>query len=215
MRNLSLYSKKILKISAILNIAAWGHLARAESLALDPKASSLTFVGESFLHSFHGEASELSGSADVDATAVPPVQKASLDFKTTKLTTFNAERDKKMKDWLHVDIHPDATFMLERVKPISGDYKTADASHPAAFSVKGTLALNGVKQPLSGTALGWREKNRLVVSGSAVVNTLEFGLPQIRMAVITVGTNIQTSYRFSFILPPDLTLADAKQTSIK
>jgi polyisoprenoid-binding protein YceI len=163
----------------------------------------LTFVGTSFLHDFHGEARDFSGSADLDPAATPPVQKAALHFKTASLTTFNKTRDQKMRDWLKIETHPEATFSLESVKLVEGDIQHASASHPAKFQVSGDLTLNGTKQPISGSAIGWREKDRLVVTGETVIDTLKYGLPQIREAVMTVGTNVKTSYRFSFVLPAE------------
>ncbi len=82
---------------------------RAETeLSLDPKSSSLKFVGESFMHDFHGEAKQFSGSAQWDPAAKPPIQKAVLHIKTASLTTFHEERDKKMDDWLNIKVHPNA-----------------------------------------------------------------------------------------------------------
>jgi len=180
-----------------------GTTASGETLALDPKGSSLTFIGESFLHNFHGEAKEFTGSAEVEKDAVPPIQKATLHFKTAALTTFSDQRDQNMRNWLNIKVHPDATFQLESVKVMSGDYKTASPSQPAKFEVHGTLTLNGVKQPLSGRAQGWREKERLIVAGETTIDTSRHGLPQIKEAILTVGKNVKTSYHFSFVLPPD------------
>ena len=175
-------------------------------LPLDAKGSSLTFVGDSFLHSFHGEAKEFTGNAELDTTATPPVQRATLHFKTAALTTFHNGRDQKMRDWLKINTHPDATFSLESVKLVDGDIQKADSQHPAKFSVSGTLTLNGVKQPTGGNALGWRERDHLIVSGETTIDTLKHGLPQIREAFMTVGTNVKTTYRFAFILPAEFAL---------
>jgi polyisoprenoid-binding protein YceI len=175
--------------------------AATQTVPLDPKGSSLTFLGESTLHNFHGEAREFTGTATVDTDAKPPVQKATLHFKTAALTTFEEKRDQKMREWLKIDVHPDATFTLESVKLVSGDAEKASPTQPARFTVSGELTLNGMKQPITGSASGWREKDRLIVTGDAVVDTLKYGLPQIRVTFMTVGTNVKTSYRFSFILP--------------
>jgi polyisoprenoid-binding protein YceI len=180
-----------------------GPAASAETLPLDPKGSSLTFVGEAFLHNFHGEAKEFTGSAEFERDAVPPIQKATLHFKTAALTTFSTQRDQNMRDWLNIQVHPDVTFQLESVKVLAGDYKAATPSQPAKFEVHGTLTLNGVKQPLSGTAQGWREKDRVIIAGETSVDTSRHALPQIRQALFTVGRNVKTTYRFSFVLPPD------------
>jgi len=172
-----------------------------QAIELDPKGSSVTFVGDSFLHSFHGEAKDITGNAELDAAAVPPVQKATLRFKTAALTTFHNGRDEKMFAWLKVAVHPDALFLLESVRLREGDFQNANARHPAKFAIQGTFTLNGVKQPMDGSALGWRDRDRLVVSGETTVNTLRYGLPQIREAFMTVGADVKVSYRFSFILP--------------
>jgi polyisoprenoid-binding protein YceI len=172
-----------------------------QAIELDPNGSSVKFTGNSFLHSFHGEAKDISGGAELDKTAVPPVQKATLRFKTAALTTFHKERDQKMFAWLQIAAHPDAVFSLQRVTLAEGDYENANAQHPAKFEVRGGFTLNGATKPMAGSALGWREKDRLIVSGEMTVDTLRYGLPQIRQAIMTVGTEIKVSYRFSFILP--------------
>jgi len=176
--------------------------AANQTLPLDSQGSSLTFTGDATLHSFKGEAREFTGHATLDSEATPPVQKATLRFKTAALTTFNDKRDKNMRDWLKVEVHPDVMFTLESVKLVEGDIPKADVQHPAKFTVNGTFVLNGTKQPFGGAALGWREKDRLLVTGDAVIDTLQFGLPQIRQAFLTVATKVKTSYRFSFVLPP-------------
>jgi polyisoprenoid-binding protein YceI len=180
--------------------------ADPSKLPLDRKESFVKFVGESFLHDFHGEAKEFSGDAELDPSASPPVQHAALRFSEAKLTTFLEGRDKKMFEWLKVDAHPNADFVLEKVQLTAGDFKAADARHPASFAVSGSFTFNGVTQPISGTAKGWREKNRLVILGETTIDTLKFALPQIREAFMTVGTNIKVSYQFSFVLPSEYAL---------
>ena len=175
-----------------------------QTLPLDAKGSTLTFVCGAFLHDFRGEAKDLTGNADLDATAVPPIQKATLHFKTATITTFQQTRDQKMRDWLNVTIHPDAMFQLESVKMLGGDYKTTDASRPAKFAVSGNFTLNGVKQRLACTAQGWRDKDRVIVAGDITVDTSKHGLLQIREAVvISVDADVKVSFRFAFVLPPD------------
>jgi polyisoprenoid-binding protein YceI len=181
-----------------------GPICRAgQTIDLDPSGSSVKFVGDSFLHSFHGEAKGVTGSAELDSTAIPPVQKATLQFKTAALTTFHKERDQKMFAWLQIAAHPNALFSLLSVKLVEGDYQNADAQHPAKFAVRGAFTLEGMKKPMAGSALGWRDKDRLIVSGETTVDTLQYGLPQIREMFMTVGTNIKVDYRFSFILPKE------------
>ena len=175
--------------------------ASAELVPLDVKDSSLTFIGEATLHKFRGEAKEFTGKAELNKNAVPPIRSATLHFRTAALTTFLPERDQKMREWLKVKVHPEATFYLQRVKLLSGKLETASASRPAKFAVSGTFILNGVKRPLAGTALAWRQGNRVIVTGQTMLNTLNYGLPRIKQAmVMTVGTHVEITYRFSFVI---------------
>ena len=189
--------------TALLLTCLAGLAAHGETLPLDPKGSSLTFTGEAFLHNFRGEAKQFEGNAVLEPEAVPPIQRATLHFKMAALTTFHEQRDQNMRTWLNIKTHPEATFQLERVKVLTGDYKAASPAQPAKFAVFGTLTLNGVKQLLSGTAQGWRENDRVIVAGETTVDTMKHGLPQIREMVLTVGRNVKTAFRFSFVLPSD------------
>lgn len=210
------YSPRMIQGTGLSRVAACAVLAgtfflgdalhAATSLPLETAESSFKFTGKSFLHSFQGQAQDITGSASVSAGAKPFVQSAKLVFKTTALTTFNKDRDGKMKEWLHVDAHPDIVFQLQKVTPVSGDYKVATAADPAKFTVTGVLSINGVEQAISEETTGWRDKNHLVVTGQTVIDTLKFGLPQIRLAVITVATDVKAEYKFSFSLPPELSL---------
>jgi hypothetical protein len=41
-----------------------------------------------------------------------------------------------------------------------------------------------------------------------VIDTLAFGLPQIREMLMTVGTNVKVTYRFAFVLPREFRKGD-------
>jgi polyisoprenoid-binding protein YceI len=175
--------------------------ARSEELPLDSGKSSVSFVGEAFMHNFRGEAKDISGHASLEPTAVPPIQKATLRFKTAALTTFHPERDQKMRAWLQVTAQPDATFRLESVRLVAGDYQQASAANPARFRVTGAFTLHGVTKSIAGNANGWRDSNRLFVTGDATIDTTIFGLPQVREMFMTVGKDVKVTYRFAFVLP--------------
>jgi len=195
------YTSLLFAFACTSCLARVSFAADAIKLPLDRKGSSVTFVGESFLHDFHGEAKEFSGDAELDPSATPPIQHAMLHFAEARLTTFHQGRDKKMFAWLNVGAHPDATFTLEKVQLTAGEFQAADAQHPASFTVAGSFIFNGIARPISGTAKGWRERDRLNITGETTVDTLKFGLPQIREAFLTVGTNVKVSYQFAFVLP--------------
>lgn len=178
--------------------------ASAQEIPLDRKQSSVTFVGQAFLHSFRGEAKALAGQARLSTGAMPPLQRATLRFQLSGLTTFNSGRDQKMFEWLEVTRLPEAVFELESVRPLEGETAQASAAQPARFQVVGSLTLHGRKQKIEGSARGWREKDRLLVTGEVSLDTLSFGLPRIRQLMMTVDPNVKVTYRLAFVLPANL-----------
>ena len=97
------------------------------------------------------------------------------------LTTFHEQRDQNMHTSLNIEKepYPEATFQLDGVKVLTGDYRDSKSCAAAEVRSFGTLTLNGVKQPLSGIAQGWRENDRVIVAGETTVDTMKHGLPQI------------------------------------
>ncbi len=104
-------SFKVVLLAAACSLACVTYADQA--LPLDPSDSWFHFTGDSFLHSFHGEARGITGNAVLNLSATPPIRSAQLAFRTAELTTFNDERDQKMKDWMHVSVHPEIDFRLE------------------------------------------------------------------------------------------------------
>jgi polyisoprenoid-binding protein YceI len=173
--------------------------ASARTLRIDTKDSSLTFTVDATLHKFNGEAVEFTGSAET-GNAVQPIRNATLHFSTASITTFHRERDRNMREWLNVKLHPRATFRLGSIKLLSGDFESATSVRPARFAVSGAFTLNGVTRTIAGSALAWRQGNGVIVTGRITVDTLKYGLHQIKQAlVMTVGTKLKIAYRFAFV----------------
>ncbi|QSR85580.1 YceI family protein [Methylacidimicrobium sp. B4] len=194
---------RFLRILLLPGALAWAGWATAApvSIPVDSSKSYVKFVGDSFLHDFHGAETRITGSADWDGAGIPSIQKASLVFPVAGVTTFHKKRDEEMFHWLHAKLHPQASFQCEGIRVLSGDCATATAQAPARVAISGTFELNGVRQPLNSNALWWREGSRILVSGKTTVDTLQYGLPQIKKAFMTVGTTIPIDYRFAFVLP--------------
>ncbi|WP_018291070.1 YceI family protein [Verrucomicrobium sp. 3C] len=191
-------------LSLLLLTALWGTgwaSAQPVSLPVDSSKSHVKFVGDSFLHDFHGAETRITGSADWEAAATPSIQKSVLVFPIAGLTTFHKKRDEEMFLWLHAKLHPQASFRCEGIRVLSGNCSTATAQDPAHVSVSGTFDLNGVRHPLNSDALWWQEEKRIMVSGKTNLDTLQFNLPQIKKAFMTVGTTLPIEYQFAFVLP--------------
>jgi len=185
-------------------ISAAGH---ATEVPLDAKQSTLKFTGHAFLHDFDGEAKEFSGSAQVNAQAPEFVVDAKINIAAAKLTTFVDARDRNMFKWLQVDVNPDISFQLNKVKLLKGDSFSATEDHPAQFAVSGVFTLNKVPKPLEAQATAWRKGAFLVVTGKTKIDTTEHGLPIVQQLFMTVDKEVDIAFHLVFDLPPELRVA--------
>src|SRR5476649_732137 len=99
--------------------------SHALEVPLDVKQSHLKFTGHAFMHDFDGEAKQFSGSAQIDSQKPEIVLSAKIDIQAAKMTTFEKDRDRDMVDWLHVDVNPEISFRLTKVKLVKGDPASA------------------------------------------------------------------------------------------
>jgi polyisoprenoid-binding protein YceI len=193
--------KKILSIALVLSVVGYLH---ATDLPLDVKQSSLKFTGHAFMHDFDGEAKTFSGIAQADPQRPEIVVTATIEIQAAKMTTFETARDRNMFEWLHVDLNPGISFHLKSVKLVEGDPATATKDHPAQFAVAGEFTLNNVTKPLETSASGWREGNRLIVTGTTAINTVDHGLPIIKQFFMTVDKKVDVAFHLVFDLPAEL-----------
>lgn len=178
--------------------------ASAAPAPLDVPQSSLTFTGHAFLHDFKGEAKDFRGSAWIEPNDPSLVQTADIFITSAKLTTFENERDRHMDAWLHVDANPVITFHLARVIPLKGDPTRATVGHPAQFLVSGQFTLNQTTRPLEAVATGWRDGQRLSVTGATKIDTLAYNLPIVKQLFLTVDKDVDVRFHLVFDLPLNL-----------
>lgn len=174
---------------------------RGAEAPLDVKQSSLKFTGHATLHDFSGQAQDFHGHAQVDESDPNLVRSAVIDIAAARLTTFQATRDKNMREWLHIDAHSQIEFRLTQVRPVSDpDHPSHDLSN--RYAVSGDLTLNGVTRPVTAKVTGRREGSQLIVEGATTLDTTQFGLPIISQFFLTVDRNVDVSFHLVFDLPP-------------
>ncbi len=170
---------------------------------LDAKLTSMKFTGHAFLHSFDGQAQDFEGGAQVDPTNPNYVTDAVIDIATARMTTFQTTRDRNMMKWLQSEANPRIEYRLEKIDCTAGIPVEATAARPAKFIVQGDFTLNRTTRPLSANVLGWRDKGLLYITGTAKINTADYGLPIIRQMFMTVDPTVDVSFRLVFDLPAD------------
>ncbi len=193
--------KSFLQLVLVVSLAGGLH---ATEVPLDVKQSSLKFTGHAFLHDFDGEAKDFSGTAELDAQKPDLVRNATIDIHAPQLTTFESTRDHNMLVWLHSDTNPNIRYELKDIRLLKGNPAQATKDHPAQFHVSGDFTLNKTTKPLETEALGWRESSALIVTGTAKIDTLDYGLPIIKQFFMTVDKQVDVTFRLVFDLPPEL-----------
>ncbi len=188
-------------LALALGLCLWPVVIKATEIPLVPAESAIRFTGHATLHNFDGEARASRGAAEFDPQTPEAISGATLVVRAADLTTFQATRDRNMRNWLEVEKFPEIRFELSRVRVQQGQPRAATEAQPASFKVSGKLTLHNVTRPLEADVKGWRAGRKLVVQGETGVDTTAYGLPIIRQFVLTVDPKVDLHVRLVFELP--------------
>lgn len=165
--------------------------------------SQLWFDGKSTLRDWSCKATAIEGKleapsatpiADVLA-AKKAVRTATLDFPTAELDCDNGTMNKHMRNALHAEAHKSITFRLT-------DYELT-AANPVTGTLRGTLAINGVTQPVALTAQFVGEADgTLRVTGSHDLNMTEWAVEPPKLMLGTLKVKETVTVRFDLLLQP-------------
>jgi polyisoprenoid-binding protein YceI len=189
--------------SLVVVASIFSSLAHAVEAPLDTQASTLKFVGHTMLHDFKGTARDFHGSAQIDTATPALASAAEIDITAARLTTFIDDRDRKMFGWLQVRKNPDIEFQLGKVKLLGGDPLHATKAAPAQYALSGVFTLNKVGKPLKTEAHVYRDGQLLIADGTARIDTVDHGLPEVKAFFMTVDRNVDITFHLVFDLPKE------------
>ncbi|EDY85283.1 hypothetical protein VDG1235_4918 [Verrucomicrobiia bacterium DG1235] len=116
---------------------------------------------------------------DIDPDSLE-VRKAAFSFKFENLDSDKAKRDKKMRDWMNIDVHPEARFTLKKVVEIDGQ-KVG----------KGSFFMHGVSRDIEIPFSVESDGDQVTLDGSVTLDYENWDLKIIRLFyVLTVDTEI-------------------------
>ena len=144
--------------------------------AVDPAKSSITVKADATGGGFTGTLKKYEARIEGDEKTLKP-SSAKVTWLFKDLDTANKDRDAKMLKWLDVGKHPGGEFSLKRVfdKTVLGKNQTY------AF---GTIKIHGVSKDIVFPISTAKNGKALSISGQATLDTTDFDLPIIRMALI-------------------------------
>ncbi len=134
-------NRKLFSVAAAAALATLVALPlRAETFAVDPAHSEVSFQIRHMVSQVRGRFNDFSGTVQLDPKNLPA---SSVDFhiKATSIDTNVADRDKHLRsaDFFDVEKYPEITFKSESIKPAGKD----------KYDVTGTLTLHGVSKKVT------------------------------------------------------------------
>lgn len=149
--------------------AATGVAAGSESLAIDPAASKVEFVGSKVTGKHDGSFPTFSGKIDL-AAAKPEASKITVTIDTTSVKTDNEKLTGHLKspDFFDTEKFSKATFESTEIK--------AGGEKGATHTVTGTLNLHGVKKTISFPATVAVTADAVTAKSEFSINRKDFGI---------------------------------------
>jgi polyisoprenoid-binding protein YceI len=131
-------NRKLLAAAVLTTLAALP--LRADTYAIDPGHSEVSFQIRHLVSNVRGRFNEFSGAVQLDPKNLPA---SSVEFhiKATSIDTNVADRDKHLRspDFFDVAKFPEITFKSESIKPAGKD----------KYDVTGTLTMHGVSKKVT------------------------------------------------------------------
>lgn len=171
----------------LASLAAASPAAPPVELAIEPAASSLTFVISRPGETIEGRAPEFTGEVRLDpgewsrSSVVMTVRAAAME-------TGNRMRDRRMRDaHLETDAWPVIGFRSTRIE-VAADGRKA--------LVEGILALHGVERSILFPATIKYDNGSLAVEGDLVVRLSDHGIPIPRFLWMVLDDEVKVRFRF-------------------
>src|SRR3954447_8118112 len=131
-------NRKLLAAAVLTTLAALP--LRADTFAVDPNHSEVSFHIRHMVSQVRGRFNEFSGAVQLDPKNLPA---SSVEFhiKAASIDTGVADRDKHLRsaDFFDVEKFPEITFKSESVQPAGKD----------KYNVTGTLTMHGVSKKVT------------------------------------------------------------------
>ena len=158
-------------------LCGWVSIAGAadlRELTVDKEHTRIEVAVHATVDSFVGHLAAYQASVAV-APDSGRIERAEVRFQFADLKTGKADRDAKMLAWEESGKFPDGVFVLTALQPRTG----------GQYDAQGRLTLHGVQRAIAfPVSLSTDHQKTYTVDGEARIDTREFNLPIIRMALV-------------------------------
>lgn len=176
-------------MKSFLYLLATMTVATAADFQIDSQKSWLKLDCKATGHSWTAQVKEFSATISGDAATLVP-SAANIAWKFSDIDSDEADRDKKMLDWLDATTHPTGSWtMTKQWKDSAGQQY-----------VGGPLTIAGVSKEITIPVKAQKTGNGMTLDGDVWIDTTNFSLPIIRMVVLTVNPKVNIRFHLEGVV---------------
>mgnify|MGYP002654602164 CR=1 FL=1 len=170
-------------MKTILSLLAMASMVSAGTMDIDAQKSWLKLDCKATGHSWSASVKTFTASVTGDDASLVP-SAAQVKWKFSDIDSAEADRDKKMLDWLSATKNPTGSWKM------TGQWK----DNAGQQYVKGPLTIAGVSKEIVIPVTAKKSGNVVSLDGETWIDTTDFGLPIIKMLVLTVNPKVKISF---------------------
>jgi len=170
-------------MKTLLSLIAMTTMASAGTMKIDASKSWLKIDCKATGHSWSAQLKKFSASVSGDDSTLTP-KAAQMSWNFSDLDSNEADRDKKMLDWLNSTKTPGGSWKM------TGQWKDGTGQQ----YVKGPLTIAGVSKEITIPVTAKKDGKNVSLDGEVWIDTSDHGLPIIKMLVMTVNPKVKIKF---------------------
>jgi polyisoprenoid-binding protein YceI len=175
--------KLIIKLSLFFGLMVCGASLWAGNFQVDKSNSEVAADAKaSPPHSFTNFLTDYEYDIEIDPESLT-VSRAVFEFNFANLDSKEEKRDKKMKDWMDIAVHPSARFEMKNV--IMRDGATIGS---------GTFFMHGVSREIEVPFSVKRDGDSVVMDGTAEFDYMDWDLKKVRLFIFSVNPELKIRF---------------------
>jgi polyisoprenoid-binding protein YceI len=167
-------------MKTLLSLLAMMTMASAGTMKFDAQKSWLKVDCKATGHSWTAQLKNFSASVSGDDATLAP-KSAQIAWKFSDLDSSEADRDKKMLNWIDSAKNPGGSWKM------TGQWKDSKGQQ----YVKGPLTIAGVSKEITFPVTAKKNGKTISLDGEVWIDTTDHGLPIIKMLVMTVNPKVK------------------------
>lgn len=170
-------------MKTLFSLFAMMSIASAGTMKFDAQKSWLKVDCKATGHGWTAQLKNFSASVSGDDTTLVP-KSAQIKWKFSDIDSAEADRDKKMLDWLNATKNPSGSWKM------TGQWKDSKGQQ----FVKGPLTIAGVSKEIVIPVTANKSGKNISLDGEVWIDTTDYGLPVIKMLVMTVNPKVKIRF---------------------